>query len=72
MSTHIHRTYTIGTITEQGGRSVIEWLESTPITGAWVKQDKDGKTWYAIQDNFRNFLRSQECQEIGQLVAALP
>jgi hypothetical protein len=27
--------------------------------------------WRAKQDDFRNWLRSQECQEMGQLIAAL-
>jgi len=27
--------------------------------------------WYTIQDSFGDFMRSEECQEIGRSVAAL-
>jgi hypothetical protein len=43
----------------------------TPIWNLRIRSAV-GNYWYTIQDNFRNFLRSEECLEVGQLVAALP
>jgi hypothetical protein len=32
----------------------------------------EGKDWQAVRDELRNFLRSEECLEVSQLLAALP
>jgi len=37
-----------------------------------VTQEEQKGCWQAIQDDFRNFLRSEECLELGQSVASLP
>jgi hypothetical protein len=42
----------------------LEWAETH-------SSSQCGKRWLGIEDGFRNFLRSKECLEMGQLAAIL-